>query len=164
MSQASKQVDWCLKKAQGRKPRHRGLLKVEPNTEEAKEHIAKAEHNLDVTEYLVKGRFTDTSIGTVFYTMYQCFLAIASKFGYESGNQACTIALMEHLKEESRISIDDKFIKYFKYEDDKIKESVIEMREDYTYGTDIKIDKSKIDFFVKECKELIDITKEIVHR
>ena len=172
MSQASKHLEWCLKKAEeeieeckkkGLKPKHRGLLKIEPNTEEADKHIKKAEHNLAVTEYLLKGGFTDTSIGTIFYTMYQCFLAITSKFGYETANQTCTIALIEYLKEERKINLDDRFIKYFKYEEEN-KESVIDMREDYTYGTDIKVDKTKINFFIKECKELIDNTKEIIYK
>ena len=50
MSKASKNVDWCLKKAE--------------------KHLAKAEHYLEVTEYLIKGKFSDISLGTLFYTMY----------------------------------------------------------------------------------------------
>lgn len=173
MPQASRQVDWCIKKAeeeiaeckkQGKKPKHRGLLKVKLSIDMAKRHIGKAEHDLNVTEYLVKGGFRDASIGTIFYTMYQCFLAIAAKFGYESGNQSCTIALIENLKEEGKINVGEKFIKYFKYEDDEIKDSIIEMREDYTYGTDITADKSKTDFFIKECRELIDRTRDIIYQ
>src|SRR3989344_5443451 len=156
MSQASKHIDWCLKKAQeeieeckhlGKKFKHRGLFKVEASLEEAKKHIIKAEHNLVVTEYLVKGGFTDASIGTIFYTMYQCFLAIAAKFGYSSGNQTCTIT----------------FIKYLQYQDEN-KESVIEMREDSTYGTELEVDKSRIDFLIRESKELIEATKQIIYR
>ena len=139
-------------------------MKVKPNFEEAKKHIEKAEHDLKTAEYLANGGFTDASAGSVFYTMYQCFLAIVAKFGYESGNQTCTIALIENLKEEGEINLDDKFIKYFMYEEDEVRESVIEMREDYTYGTDVKADKSKVDFFMKECRELIDITREIIYK
>ena len=173
MSQTSKQVDWCLKKAEkeiaecekkGEKPKHRGLIKVKPDIEKAKEHIGKAEHDLNVTKYLVKGGFSDTSIGTIFYSMYQCFLAIAAKFGYESNNQTCTISLIEYLKEENKIEFDDRFISYFKYKDKTTKESFIEMREEYTYGTETKADKSKIDFFIKECGELIDIARGIVYK
>ena len=82
MSQASKQVDWCIKKAQkeledcrkqGLKPKHRGLIKVISDMQEAKRHLNKAEHDLQVSEYLVNGGFTDTSVSTLFYTMYQVF-------------------------------------------------------------------------------------------
>ncbi|MBS3083472.1 hypothetical protein J4423_01565 [Candidatus Pacearchaeota archaeon] len=173
MSQASKQVDWCITKAlkeleeckkQGLKPKHRGLVKVPSNVQEAKQHLTKAEHDLQVSEYLVKGGFADTSIGTLFYTMYQCFLAISSKFGYESGNQTCTISLIEYLIEEKKIAVDKRFVAYFKYEtEEQVKDSIIEMREQYTYGSEVKVEKSKIDFFMKECKELIDITKTIIY-
>ena len=173
MSQASKQVDWCLTKArkeleeckkQGLKPKHRGLIKVSSNVQEAKRHLTKAEHDLQVSEYLVKCGFTDTSVSTLFYTMYQCFLAISSKFGYESGNQTCTISLIEYLIEEKKIAVDKRFVAYFKYEaEEQVKNSIIEMREQYTYGSEIKAEKSKIDFFIKECKELIDLTKTIIY-
>ena len=173
MSRASKHVEWCLKKSKEDleickreriKPKHRGLLKTSPNNEEAKKHVAKAEHDLKVTRYLIKGGFTDTSLGTIFYTMYQCFLAIAAKFGYDSGNQTCTIALIEHLKEEGNINLDSKFIDYFKYEKADTKNSIIVMREDYTYGTQIKAEKSKIDLFIKDCEELISVTRNIVYQ
>jgi len=168
MSRASKYVDWCLKKAEkeikesregGKRAKHRGLVRIEGDIKEAQKHLEKAEHYLKVTEYLIKGNFSDISLGTLFYTMYQCFLAVASKFGYESRNQSCTISLMYYLKEQGKINLDERFLKYFEYEAG----SIIELREDYTYGTDIEADKSKINFFVKECKELIDFTKEVVY-
>ena len=118
MSQASRKVKWCLKKADreveeckksGKRPKHRGLLRVKPDISEAKEHIEKAEHNLKASEYL-KEEFSDVSTSTIFYSMYHCFLAIAAKFGYESGNQTCTIVLMEYLNEENKIEINSKFI------------------------------------------------------
>ncbi len=143
MSQASKHVEWCINKAEreleeckksGKSLKHRGLLKIEPNIELAKEHKEKSEHYLKVTNYLIQGDFTDISVGTIFYSMYHCFLAITAKFGYETGNQTCTIALIEYLNEEGKIKIDQKFIDMFKYKEDEKnkKDSVIEMREDYT--------------------------------
>src|SRR3989338_9970942 len=127
MSQASKHVDWCLRKAEkeieeckrlNKKPKHRGLLKVDPDIEEARKHIGKAEHVLNATEYLIKGEYSDVSTGTLFYSMYHCFLAIAAKFGYESANQTCTISLMEYLKEEGKIDINREFIEMFKYKEE----------------------------------------------
>ncbi len=173
MSQASKHVDWCLRKALkeieeckklNKRPKHRGLLKINPNLEDAKEHVEKAIHDLEVTEYLKKGNFLDTGISTIFYSMYHCFLAIAAKFGYDSSNQTCTIALMEHLKEEGKIDIDNKFINMFEYKEDEEekKGSIIELREDYTYSTKLAFNEKKIDELIKTCKDLIEITKEIV--
>lgn len=173
MSQASKHVDWCLNKAKkeieecerlGKRPKHRGLLKIDEDLGEAKKHIEKAEHDLDVTEYLVKGNFLDISVSTVFYSMYHCFLAIAAKFGYESGNQTCTIALIESLKEEGKIDLDKKFIDMFKYreDDEEKKDSIIEMREDYTYSTKRSFNEEKINELINTCKKLIDISRKII--
>jgi len=56
-SQASKHLDWCINKAnreiedskkQGKKPRHRGILKTEQNPNLALMHLRKAQHNLEV--------------------------------------------------------------------------------------------------------------------
>ncbi len=126
MSQASKHLDWCLNKAnkeieeckkQGKRLKHRGLLKSNSNIEEAKKHLAKAEHNLlGITRFREIG-FSDWSMSAGFYCIYHCFLAIAAKFGYESGNQTCTISLIKHLKEENKINIEDKFIELLEYEE-----------------------------------------------
>lgn len=174
MSQASKQIEWCLSKAKkeigeckrlGKKGRHRGLLEVGRNDEEAKEHIQKAEHNFNASERM-KEEFSDISVSTVFYSMYHCFLAIAAKFGYESGNQTCTISLMKYLKEEKKIDIDEKFIELFMYnneEESNKNDSIIDLRENYTYGVKVSIEEVKIDELILLCRELIEKTKEIVY-
>ncbi len=172
MSQASKYVNWCLKKAQreieeckeqGLSPKHRGLLKRDFDVEAAKRHLDKAEHDFRAGSNFFKNGFPDWSVNAFFYSMYQCFLAIASKFGYESGNQTCTVSLMEYLNERGEIRIGNKFFNYFRYENKDAK-SVIELREKYTYGTDKKVDKSLIDFFMAECRELLDITREVIFK
>ncbi len=175
MSQAFKQVEWCLSKAQkeieeckrlSKRPKHRGLLKSNPNLEEAKKHLAKAEHNLaGITRFEEIG-FSDWSMSAGFYCVYHCFLAIASKFGYESGNQTCTLSLMRCLKEDKKINLDDKYIELLQYEELEVAGagSIINLREDYTYGVQISVkDEAKINQLKKVCKELLDITKQIIY-
>lgn len=73
---------------------------------------------------------------------------------------------MEYLKEEEKIDIDSKYIDMLKYaEVDEEKEgSIIEMREEFTYGIKVSPeDKNKIKELIEECKKLMDITKDIVH-
>jgi uncharacterized protein (UPF0332 family) len=174
MSQAFRQVDWCLKKAEreieeckrfNKKAKHRGLIEIIPNIQQSKMHIEKAEHYLEATDFLKEKNFSDICASTLFYSMYHCLLAIASKFGYESGNQTCTISLIEYLREKGEISIDSKFIDLFKYESETQQmDSAIEMREDYTYGIKTKVDEKKIEENVLLCKELIDKTKIIVYK
>ena len=152
-------------KSLGKSPKHRGLLEVKPSIEEARKHIAKAEHNLKAITSFRKTGFSDWSLAAGFYCIYHCFLAIALKFGYESRNQTRTIALIEWLREEEKINIDKKFIEMLKYaEIEELQESkIIEMREQYTYGTETSIDdETKIKELLQTCKEVIDATKGIV--
>ena len=123
MSQASKQVEWCLKKAEkeieeckglNKRAKHRGLLKVAASTEKAKEHLKKAEENIEFAISLDRNKYGYKVIESLFYCIYQCFLSISAKFGYESGNQTCTISLIEYLKEEKKIELDEKFIEMMK--------------------------------------------------
>ncbi len=175
MSQASKHVEWCLNKAKkeieeckrlGKRPKHRGLLKSNPNFDEAKNHLDKAEHNLiGITKFKEIG-FSDWSMSAGFYCIYHCFLAIASKFGYESGNQTCTISLMRFLKEEKKIILDEEYIELLESEElEETKEnSVIDLREEYTYGAQISVkDETKINELKRNCKDLVDITKQIIY-
>ena len=176
MSRASKYVEWCIKKAKkeseecvklGKRIKHRGLLKINSNIEESKKHIKKAEHDFSAVSKFNKGGYSDWSITAGFYCIYHCFLAIAIKFGYESKNQACTVALIEYLKESNKINIDNKFIEMLKYHDmEEIQKNVIiEEREFYIYGTETSVkDKTKINSLIKNCKEIIDLTKEIVFK
>lgn len=172
MSQANSHIKWCLAKAhkeieeckkQGKRIKHRGLILKVPNLEIAKQHLEKAQHNLQATEYLKKGKFADVGASTLFYSMYHCFLAIASKFGYESRNQTCTIALIEWLIEEKKISLDKKFVELLKTEEKEETGIAIKIREEYTYGLNINVEEgNQINELIKNCKELMDKTKEIV--
>ncbi|MBI5398400.1 hypothetical protein HZB03_02950 [Candidatus Woesearchaeota archaeon] len=172
MSQSSKHVEWCLNKAEkeikeceklGKRPKHRGLSRVNPSINEAKKHLAKAEHNLlGITRFKEIG-FSDWSMSAGFYCIYHCFLAIAAKFGYESSNQTCTISLMRSLKENNKILLDEKFIDLLEHE--KTDEgSIIDLREDYTYGVQVSVkDEARINELKKTCKDLVDITKQIIY-
>ena len=176
MPQASNHVKWCLSKAkkeieeckeQGKRIKHRGLLKIKPDTEGAKKHIIKAEHNFSAISKFKAIGFSDWSVAAGFYSIYHCFLAIAANFGYESRNQTCTIALIEWLKEEGRIDIDEKFIDILKEAGiEELQEGkVIEMREDYTYGVEISVeDETKISELKENSKEAIDAVKKIIFK
>ena len=175
MSQALKQVEWCLKKAKkeietckklNKRPKHRGLLEVKTNLEESQNHLKKAEENLRFGLSLDPELYGYKIVESLFYCIYQCFLSIAAKFGYESGNQTCTISLIEYLKEQNKIDLDDKFIEIMQYKDEqrnKNHQSLIDLREDYTYSVKTSVEKEVISEIVAECKEIIEKTKEIVY-
>ena len=159
MSHARNKVDWCLKRAQRELEEgksHKGIIKVNPNIKEARKHLEKAEHYLNATDLLKKENFSDISASTVFYSMYHCLLAIALKFGYESGNQECTFALIHNLIEEGKINLGkdllDKIASLDLKSEDK---TTVEIREQYQYGTSLSI---KDDIY----KELFELARKVI--
>src|SRR3989338_3282452 len=113
MSQAKNKLTWCLKKAEKelkKEGKPRGLIIITPDKKKSFEHIKKAEHNLNAAIDFSKTGYSDWSASAFFYSIYQCFLAIASKFGYGSGNQECTFALIESLIEDKKIDLYKKFL------------------------------------------------------
>jgi len=128
--------------------------------------LQKAKHNLEVFRSLRKNKFSDWSITAGFYVLYHCFLAIAVKHGYESKNQTCTIALIENLQEQGKISINPDIIDFMKYNEEEHynEESIIELRENYTYGVDLEVeDKEQLDKIEKLCVEFLDSVKNIIY-
>lgn len=162
MSHVKNKVDWCLKKAlrEGAKGKHRGLIKIKPNLLEAKKHIDKAEHYLKASLFLEKD-YSDISASTIFYSMYHSLLAVLAKFGYESGNQECTFALIYYLIEEGKIDFDKELI-------DEIfsmgigKEDIINLREKYQYGIELSMRKELFDESLDLAKKLLGEVKEVI--
>lgn len=169
MSQIQNKVRWCLKKAEKEikeGKRHRGLVRREPSYKEAKTHMKKAEHNLLATIAFERIGFSDWSVSAAFYSIYHCFLAILAKEGFESANQECTFALITALKEEKRTNIDEEIIEAMqKSEIEEAHEnSIIEMREDYQYGTSLSIEDDRIRRLTDLCRRAYMIAqKEIAN-
>ena len=165
MSQARNKVRWCVNKAKKEGKMHRGLVEIEPDIEQAKKHVRKAEHNFSAVISFQKTGFSDWSVSAAFYTIYHCFLAIISKQGFESRNQECTIALVEHLKEEKKIEISDEIIDALKMSDheERHERSVIAMRENFQYGTDMDIEDAYMEELKEICKKVVVQTKKIIY-
>jgi len=92
-------------------------------------------------------------------------LALLAKHGYESRNQECTLAAIETLIEQEKITLDNKFIKALKEyekEDEKHETTIIELRELFQYGLNMKVESTKLQRLTELCKELIEIVKEIL--
>jgi len=168
MSHAKNKVEWCLKKAKRELEeglKHRGIVEIKPSIDEAKQHLKKAEHNIKALLSFEKTGFSDWSTSAAFYTIYHCFLAILAMNGYESRNQACTIAAMQYLKEEDKTRIDDKLIEALEeIEPNQAHESnVIELREIFQYGTETHIDDKRLEQLKLLCKEAIAQTKREIY-
>ena len=166
MSYINNKVEWCLKKAQKElkeSKKHRGIVKIEPDLNKAREHISKAEHYLKATGYLKKGNFSDISASTVFYSMYHCLLAIALKFGYESRNQECTFALIYYLIEERKINFDKNLLnKIASLNIEEGEKTSVEIREQYQYGTNLSLKDNLYEELFELARNIISKTKEII--
>ena len=64
-----------------------------------------------------------------------------------------------------KIKLDEKYLELFEYEEGIQDDSIIDLREDYTYGVQITVkDESKINELKKICKDFIDIAKQIIYK
>lgn len=169
MSHAKNKVEWCLNKAkkelqEGKK--HRGLVKIEPNLEKAREHLAKAERNLNVTLYLQKGGYTDWCSSSLFYMIYHCFLAILAKFGYETRNQECTFALIASFIEDKKITLSQEDLEKVNIldvtETQESPETAVNIREDYQYSTKVSLENQEYQELLQLAKRILDKTKETI--
>ncbi len=167
MSHAKNKVDWCIKKAEKELREgntHRGLVQVNVDKQQILRHIAKAEHDLRAGIEFAKIGFSDWSASAFFYSMYQSFLAIVAKFGYESGNQECTFALMHSLVEDKKIGFDKSLLEKVASLDiqDKIETTSVKVREKYQYGTELSIADNLYEELLNLARNILSETKEIV--
>ena len=168
MSKSKNMVTWCINKAKKEIENgesHRGLVKVKADKELALSYLKKAEHNLDAFLYNKNGGFYDWTVSIGFYVMYHCCLAIITKFGYESRNQECTLALIESLIEDKKL--DEAFDKYLEAiksatQDKKEEEQIQKMREKYQYTPVIDIDVQKVEELLGICQDMLKDTKGII--
>ena len=168
MSKAKNMLKWCLNKAQAEIKNgeiHRGLIKIKPDKKLALEYLIKAEHNLEAFLYNKEGGFYDWTISIGFYVMYHCCLAVITKFGYESRNQECTLALIESLIEDKKLDKD--FRKYLEAiksatKDKKEEEQIQKMREKYQYTPIIEIDIQKVEELLGICQDMVKEIKGMI--
>jgi uncharacterized protein (UPF0332 family) len=166
MSHADNKVKWCLNKAikelEEGKP-HRGLVKTEPNDEKATNHFTKAQHNLNAAKFFHENNYSDWSASAFFYSIYHCFLGIILKHGYESRNQECTLACLQTLIEQKVIQFDEKYIKMLEIAKSKeIDQSVIETREKFQYGTEMKLQEHEFKNLQSVCEDVLEKTEDII--
>jgi uncharacterized protein (UPF0332 family) len=168
MSHSKNKVEWCLKKAERELKedgKHRGLVRAAPDIAKAREHIAKAEHNLKLMINLKNTEFSDWCGSAAFYSMYHSLLAILAKFGYESGNQECTFALVANLAEEGDIKFDADLLESAAKINPKKqaeRETITDIREQYQYGTRLSMEDKMYEELLGTVKKLLGESKRII--
>lgn len=165
MTHAKNKVEWCLKKAEHESRKHRGLRKITPDLETARAHIGKAEHNLVVMDYLMAGGFNDWAIHAAFYAQYHCLLALLQQHGYESRNQECTFAAIEHLIEQGRLDFEtaDLHQIFDAAQSDRLDAAdIVELRERFQYGIETRYETARIQVLLAQTKKILEKTKALL--
>ena len=161
------QVKNCFinaKKDEEKGKKHKGLLLVEPNHEQALEYIEKAKKNLGWCEKYRKEGADYKIPEEWFYTLYYCALAILSEFGVESRNQKCTALFLRYVKDKDIITLDDDFIDRITVHSEIEKKSDVDERENARYGSKVKDSEivDKYEIMMERCKTCIAQTEELI--
>jgi uncharacterized protein (UPF0332 family) len=147
MSQIDNHLKWCLKD-------ERRLIKTKPDLNLAQKHLRKSEYNYTVVQTLEKLKIYDWALNIGFYSIYHCFLALLSKYGYESRNQSCTITVLLDLIEQKKLNFDKDLVLQFDtldVEKDITSPTIRMERELSTYGVETSINLDQL----KNIKEMI---------
>lgn len=147
MSQIDNHLNWCLKD-------EKRLVKTKPDLGLAQKHLKKSEYNYGVVQTLEKLKIYDWALNIGFYSIYHCFLAILSKYGYESKNQSCTVTVLISLIDQKKLNFNKDLVLQFDtlgVEKDITIPTVRRDREVLTYGVETSIDLQQL----KRIKELV---------
>ncbi|MEK6857352.1 MAG: hypothetical protein AABX39_02065 [Nanoarchaeota archaeon] len=147
MSQIAAHLKWCLKD-------ERRLVKTKSDLDLAQKHLKKSEYNYGVVQTLETLKIYDWALNIGFYSIYHCFLAILSKYGYSSKNQSCTITVLLDLIDQKKLSLDKDLVLQFdtlEVEKDMTSSTVRMEREISTYGVETSINLQQL----KHIKEII---------
>lgn len=159
MGHLENKLEWCIKKGKESK-KHSGLKEINPDIEKSNKHIEKANHNFKAMIYLIKGNFPDWAVSASFYSMYHCLLAILAKHGYESRNQECTFAAVEHLIKNKKVDLDIQLLrKIASFEENLEVEDILTLREEFQYGTEAVVEETKMKELQNNTREFIEIVK-----
>ena len=152
------------KKEEQKGRKHKGLLFIKPNQEEAKGFIIKAKKNLELCQFYKDKGFDYKVPEEWFYTLYYCALAILSIFGIESRSQRCTALFLKYIKDKGLIEYDDELIERIQVYKQKDELSYVDKRETGRYSTIIEMKEvlQEYDEMTPLCKRAISQCEEIV--
>ena len=142
-------------------------IKKETETRELVQgHLEKADHNLKVADYNLRGNFNDWVIVSSYYSIYHASLALCALKGYSTKDHSATLLILikefylkELNKEEISIikeaSIEKEHILYYTEAKNKRKEASYTTQTSFENNEAESIRKKAVDF-VNKAKEIID--------
>ncbi|MFH1711575.1 MAG: hypothetical protein ABH840_04650 [Nanoarchaeota archaeon] len=157
----------CLKEGE-KGERHKGLKKIAPSVEIAKEYIIKAKHNFDAIDIFHGIGYSDWSASAAFYSLYHLLLAILAKKGFESRNQSCTFALIESMIDSGEIILTKEELKEIfdkdVTEDIAHSNKILDMRENMQYSFKTFLEEKEFAYLKERTKFLFDKIRKDVER
>ncbi len=158
-----KMIDWCLEKGKVEGRKHRGLRIIEPDSGEADDHIAKSLHNLKAMEAMHSQGFDDWAVSAAFYAMYHSALAVLYELGYESRNQECTFAALEHFIEKKIINLERDTIWIIRKAGETLEEKDAKtLRETFQYGVETKVNPAIIAELMGNAKKVVQKVRVVL--
>ncbi len=145
--------------------KHKGLILIKPDDNEAKDYLKKAKDHLEVCSFFKQTGRDYRLPEEWFYCMYLCGLAIITKFGVESRSQRCTALFLRHVKELGLIEIEDEFIHRITVYSEKDKRTDVDERQDSKYSAWMKNQDviGKYEYMMNFCRKCIEQCSEIVY-
>ncbi len=149
----------CVKEGE-KGERHKGLKKVNPSRELIYGHIKKAIHNFNAIDLFAKFNYSDWSASAAFYCLYHALLALVAKTGFESRNQSCTFALVEHMIDNKETFITKEELKEIFDRDitENLEQSnkILDIRENMQYSIRTSLEKEEFRHLKDRTKFLFD--------
>ncbi|MFH0869417.1 MAG: HEPN domain-containing protein [archaeon] len=145
----------------------KGTLKtVKEDTYELQGHLLKADHNLRFVSENMRMGFNDWAITGCYYACYHAALALILTKGYFSKNHLATLCVL--IKEFYKNGLNQEDIQILSqlldYQDVLFYVESKNKREDATYSTKLKFDKSEVEvlrikaaLFVSKIKSMINV-------
>ncbi|MBU3905175.1 MAG: hypothetical protein KJ906_03440 [Nanoarchaeota archaeon] len=153
-----------------------GIIITTQSSKLSEMHYKKALKNIEVMNYLKVGKYSDWTVISAYYSMYQACLSILTRIGLKSKDHTCTVAVIEKYFIKTG-KIDKKFLDQYKGLTNIVKElekvkieqkllsvlkDVRDRRENLQYDVETSVIISLDDMikntikFVEESKILVD--------
>ncbi len=161
MGRVENTFNWCLEQGKKKGNEHKGLKKINKDSEESENQMKKAESDLDTMDYLYEGNRTDWVASASFYAMYHALLAVLFKSGYESQNQECTINFIEKLMKDKKISLEKEYINMIRNMQKGI-ESAKSTREELQYSSKTFMEEERCKKIMENARKFVDRIKGVI--
>lgn len=142
------------------------LFKQNVDKQEIEGHILKAENNLRFVVDIIDKKYFDWALTGCYYACYHIALALIQTKGYTSKNHLATLCILikEFYKKELTQEDFELFSNFLNYEDVLFYVQTKNKREDATYSTKTKFDRTEVEKLRIEATLFINKIRDIINK